>query len=61
MITLNTIFYLGVVLNMVAKRTSRWTEEKIACYLKEGRDQGELSEYIPSDMIKNGTENLLHK
>ncbi|MGE6685770.1 hypothetical protein [Paenisporosarcina sp. NPDC076907] len=42
---------------MVAKRKSRWTEEKIARYLKEDSGQGELSEYIPSDMIKNGTEN----
>ncbi|WP_327324120.1 hypothetical protein [Lysinibacillus parviboronicapiens] len=40
------------------KRKSRWTEEKFARYLKEGRGQGELSEYIPwlnvQDFSSNG-------
>lgn len=42
----------------MAKRKSRWTEEKIGRYLKEGRGQGELSEYIPwlnvQDFSSNG-------
>ena len=45
------------MINM-AKRKNRWTEEKIARYLKEGRGQGELSEYIPwlnvQDFSSNG-------
>lgn len=31
----------------MAKRKSSWTEEKIERYLREGKGQGELSEYIP--------------
>lgn len=42
----------------MAKRKSGWTEEKIARYIKEGRGQGELSEYIPwlkiQDVPSNG-------
>lgn len=42
----------------MAKRKSRWTEEKISRYIKEGRGQGELSEYIPwlnvQDFSSNG-------
>ncbi|WP_317853404.1 TnsA endonuclease N-terminal domain-containing protein [Lysinibacillus sphaericus] len=42
----------------MAKRKSRWTEEKIGRYLKEGRGQGELSQYIPwlnvQDFSSNG-------
>jgi len=31
----------------MAKRKSGWTEEKIARYIKSGKGQGELEEYIP--------------
>lgn len=31
----------------MAKRKNNWTESKINRYIKEGRGQGELSEYIP--------------
>ena len=31
----------------MAKRKKNWTETKIKRYIKEGRGQGELSEYIP--------------
>ncbi|UQW97271.1 TnsA endonuclease N-terminal domain-containing protein [Rummeliibacillus sp. G93] len=31
----------------MAKRKNGWTKEKIARYMKEGRGQGELIEYIP--------------
>lgn len=31
----------------MTKRKSGWTEKKIARYLKDGRGQGELAEYIP--------------
>ena len=42
----------------MAKRKSGWTEEKIKRYEKEGRGQGDLSEYIPwlkvQDFSSNG-------
>jgi len=31
----------------MAKRKTKWTEEKIARYLKEGRGSGELDKYLP--------------
>lgn len=42
----------------MAKRKSGWTEEKIARYIKAGKGQGELGEYIPwlniQDFSSNG-------
>ncbi|KRG13974.1 Tn7 transposition protein A [Virgibacillus soli] len=42
----------------MAKRKNGWTEEKISKYIKEGRGQGELSNYIPwlkiQDVSSNG-------
>lgn len=48
----------------MAKRKSGWTEEKIARYIKEGRGQGELSEYNPwlnvQDFSSNGNVTRLN-
>lgn len=38
---------------MMAKRNNEWTERKIEKYIKEGRGQGELSNYKPWLTIQN--------
>lgn len=37
----------------MSKRNNKWSEEKRNCYIKEGRGQGELSQYIPWIKIQN--------
>lgn len=43
--------------DVMAKRRNGWTEEKIERYIKEGRGQGENSEYIPWLNIQNFPSN----
>lgn len=41
----------------MAKRKNNWTETKIKRYIKDGRGQGELSEYIPWVKIQDFSSN----
>ena len=47
----------------MSKRKNSWSENKIARYLKEGRGQGELADYIPwlkiQDVPSNGNVSRL--